>query len=93
MTFNISDTQHNNTPLSSIVCHYDECRVFYCYAECHYAEYRYAECRYAQCRGATVTNVQLTDLLRYRINYDHKKFYDTGPRLEKSSVEYRGSYL
>ncbi len=26
---------------------YTECRVFYCYAECHYAE-----CRYAECRGA-----------------------------------------
>jgi len=26
-------------------CHYAECRVFYCYAECHYAVRRYVECR------------------------------------------------
>jgi hypothetical protein len=40
------------------LCHYAECRIFYCYAECRYAERHYAECRYAErhyaeCRSTT----------------------------------------
>jgi hypothetical protein len=35
--------------LGSIDHHYAECRVFYCYAECHYAKCHYDECRYAKC--------------------------------------------
>ncbi len=47
MTLRINDTQH-----ISRGCHYRECRIFYCYAECRYAEYRYAECHYAEYRYA-----------------------------------------
>ncbi len=46
----------------TMLCHYDECRVFftnyseeYHFAQCHYAECRYAECRYAECLGADKT--------------------------------------
>jgi hypothetical protein len=31
-----------------------ECRIFYCYAECHYAG-----CRYADCRGAEIQTLWL----------------------------------
>jgi hypothetical protein len=37
----------------SIVCHYAECRIFFCYAEPNCAECRNAECRYAECRHVT----------------------------------------
>ncbi len=47
----------NDTQLSSIKCHYAECRVFYCYAVCRYAQCRYADCRYAGCRGAKFKQV------------------------------------
>ncbi len=34
MTLSITTLSMNDAQLSSNECHYDECRVFYCYAEC-----------------------------------------------------------
>ncbi len=36
----IGDTMKNDAQHNSLESHYDECRVFYCFAECHYADCR-----------------------------------------------------
>jgi hypothetical protein len=43
-----------------IECHYAECPIFNCYAECHYVECRYAECHNTECCGATILALTTT---------------------------------
>ncbi len=46
MTFSTSTPNIMAVSIMTL-CHYAECQVFYCYAECHCAECHYAECPYA----------------------------------------------
>ncbi len=55
----------------------------YCYAECHCDECIYAEWRYAECSDANT-------LLRYKIIYGRKTFYDTN-LIARSSISLYGS--
>jgi len=63
VTLSINDSERkwlSITVSSAIIqCHYAECRIFYCYAECHYVEFRYDEYHYAECCGAWATDEYL----------------------------------
>jgi hypothetical protein len=70
VTLSISDTQLRRT------VHYDECHVFYCYAECHYASIVMLRVVAAE-RPA---RDKYSSLLRKLVNYRSKKSCNIGPK-------------
>ncbi len=57
----ICDTQHNGTEHESMVIHYAECPISYCYANCHDAE-----CCYAESRGAL--SIRVSNTLEHKVH-------------------------
>ncbi len=70
VTLSINDTQHSIVVKVFYFCAeccyavfncYDECRIFYCNAECRYAEYLQAECCSAECRYVECHGTELIE--------------------------------